>query len=134
MGEVFATKAEPKIEHKVNLGAILNFKGGEKVLGTDDFNDKDTPASLYEERHGYSITAKIFNMKYAEDLDTVQKLNAIDNFIQDKLIEDELEDTQISYKIILDKLMRTLGIDPNSANKLSKIYEAVVLKQFLHGN
>lgn len=90
--------------------------------------DIEIPPSLFEGKYKIPFISKEFNLKINED--NLQKSKAINEYILDEMKDYEYEDTQSSYKEVLNNLMRVLGLSKNDSNKLDKLYQAIILRRF----
>jgi len=127
MSEIFSKEIESSLEETI-VSKHKTTGGEEKPV---DGIDTEIPASLYEQREGHLLSAKLLGKENTIIEDDLQKLRAIDNYIQDRIMDLELEDTKETYQSILRQFMQVLGLAENDLNKLDKIYQSVVLKQFL---
>ena len=104
-----------------------------KVFGDEtpaENSNIEVPPTLFESKYNMPLIAKEFNLKINQD--NLQKSKAINEYILDKIKEIGYEDTQSSYKEVMNDLMRILGLSKNDSNKLDKLYQAVILRRFLN--
>lgn len=127
MSETFSTPSEFEI---TTIGKGKPIISDSPAIGSDDI-DTDVPASIFEQRYGITLASNILDIK-GESQDDQQKLKVVDEYIKDKILEEDLEDTQESYKYIIDELMRIAGISKLDNSKLDKLNKIIILRRFLN--
>ena len=107
-------------------------------IGTENTEGIDPPLPLYQEAKGVPYSVKYFNIDIWEaltpmlDVDHIRdKVDQIEQFVQDEITIRKYENTIESYREIMDKLLSGLHLSPNElpdskVNKASKFIELVI--------
>lgn len=125
MGEIFSKLTEPReIEPR---GQILEGQNVDEVI------EDEVPPSLYEQRHKEPFSAKMLDIKFKEvNNDTVRQLKVVDDYINKEIKEKDFEDSEESYKFVLNELMNILGINMFDNTRISKLSELIIIRKFIN--
>lgn len=100
--------------------------------------DKDLPVFLYASKFNRPYAVDYFGLKpnimVQLDGELTMKLNTIDSFVLEQIAKDNLAPSKESYKEIVSKIEKVLGIDPNlnSKEKVTRLFGIISMYRMVH--